>query len=678
MSHEDQEYQDVPRYFGEKFSVASMDILLPHSSVLTHDSWKTAADGSSSVPFTAQAGSTSPRGRVSPAVRQYRQWALEQRQADDEELPSRPSQLGSSEMLQRCLGRHTLQFDRGSQKSTWSCLLLYCFFCAVVLAIVALLIIGGKAGMAVSVMTPWGRYWGERLHVQGRVVFSFRAVPFAESPSGNRRFAPPAPLRESGKAQSTQAPVCPQLQPPVPALEFTRMSENCLHANVWTPSLGSPLKPVLVLFHGLHFEYGGNQPRLLDGGVLAARENLVVVVPNYRLGLFGFFTDNTTDAPGNVAFLDQRMAMDWVRVCASSFGGDPNSVTVLGYNSGATSMGLQLLSPTKHWIQSQPRKLLLQSGSPLQPFKWDDGSLHDRVGALLIKLGCKYDVAEAKKCLRSVFLDRLLRPTLSMRFSFGPRFQTSFLPCEDAEGLDLPDAASNKKLVLLGNVRGEGIVLYDMMRRLHGDSGNPRVLWPAVRNELFEYGVRDVDSVWQLYSAGDDSVNDANETSEEPSERAALTRLLGDAFHVCPLQYFAQALSAKGHQVFAYVFSAKPAGSHWSEERWPAQYEDLPYFLGAPLARRAHTWEKPLTTKLMDLLAGFAHHGTLPALDDGSAWPPYSEHSPAVVEIGSLGLRLLAEGYRDSVCRRLRIHLLKHPDEIFSSAGCQRRKKKLQ
>ncbi|XP_075550670.1 acetylcholinesterase-like [Dermacentor variabilis] len=677
MSHEDQEYHDVPRYFDEKFSVASMDILLPHSSVLTHDSWKTAADGSSSAPLTAPGGSTSPRGRASPATRQYSRWALEQRQADDEEIPSRPSQMGSSEMLQQCLGRHTLQFDRGKQESTWSCLLLYCFFCAVVLAIVALLIIGGKAGVAVSVMTPWGRYWGERLHVQGREVFSFRAVPFAEYPSGNRRFAPPVPLRESGKAQSTQAPVCPQLQPPVPALEFTRMSENCLHANIWTPSLGAPLKPVLVLFHGLHFEYGGNQPRLLDGGLLAARKNLVVVVPNYRLGLFGFFTDNTTDAPGNVAFLDQRMAMDWVRVCASSFGGDPNSVTVLGYSSGATSMGLQLLSPKKHWIQSQPRKLLLQSGSPLQPFKWDEGSLRDRVGALLVKLGCKYDVTEAKKCLRSVFLDRLLLPTLRMRFSFGPRFQTSFLPCDDAEGLALPDAASNKKLILLGNVRGEGIVLYDMMRRLYADSDDPRGLWPAVRNELFEYGIRDVDGVWNLYSVGDESMNDANETSDEPSERSALTRLLGDAFHVCPLQYFAQALSAKGHRVFAYVFSAKPAGSHWSKQRWPAQYEDLPYFLGAPLARRAYTWEKPLSAKLMDLLAGFAHHGTLPALDDGSAWPPYSEHSPAVVEIGSMGLRLLAEGYRDTVCRRLRIHLLKNPDDIFNSAGCQRRKKKL-
>nr|XP_050022955.1 acetylcholinesterase-like [Dermacentor andersoni] len=618
MSHEDQEYHDVPRYFDEKFSVASMDMILPHSSVLTHDSWKTPADGSSSAPLTAQGGSTSPRGRASPATRQYSQWALEQRQADDEEIPSRPSQMGSSEMLQQCLGRHTLQFDRGKQESTWSCLLLYCFFRAVVLAIVALLIIGGEAGVSVFV----ARYgaW-------------------------------------------------------VRALEFTRVSENCLHANIWTPSLGAPLKPMLVLFHGLHFEYGGNQPRLLDGGLLAARKNLVLVVPNYRLGLFGFFTDNTTDAPGNVAFPDQRMAMDWVRVCASSFGGDPNSVTVLGYSSGATSMGLQLLSPTKHWIQSQPRKLLLQSGSPLQPFKWDEGSLRDRVSALLVKLGCKYDVTEAKKCLRSVFLDRLLRPTLRMRFSFGPRFQTSFLPCDDAEGLTLPDAASNKKLILLGNVRGEGIVLYDMMRRLYADSDDPRGLWPAVRNELFEYGIRDVDGVWNLYSVGDE--RDANETSGEPSERAALTRLLGDAFHVCPLQYFAQALSAKGHRVFAYVFSAKPAGSHWSEERWPAQYEDLPYFLGAPLARRAHTWEKPLSAKLMDLLAGFAHHGNLLALDDGSAWPPYSEHSPAVVEIGSMGLRLLAQGYRDSVCRRLRIHLLKNPNDIFNSAGCQRRKKKL-
>ncbi|KAL1478084.1 hypothetical protein MTO96_035241, partial [Rhipicephalus appendiculatus] len=275
MTHEEQELHDVPRYFDEKFSVASMDMLLPHSS--THESWKTAADGSSSAPFPGgQSCSTSPIGgsRASPITRHYSRWSLEQQQADDEEYPTRHSQFGSSEMLQQCLGRHTLQFDRGSEQSTLSCVLLYGFFCTVVLTIVALLIIGGKSGGSISVMTPWGRYWGERLHIEGREVYSFRAVPFAETATGNRRFLPPVPLRETGRPQSSHAPVCPQLKPPV-----------------------HPLKPVLVLFHGLHFEHGGNQPRLFDGAKLAARENLVVVVPNYRLGLLGFFTDNTTDAP---------------------------------------------------------------------------------------------------------------------------------------------------------------------------------------------------------------------------------------------------------------------------------------------------------------------------------------------------------------------------------------------
>ncbi|KAH7983773.1 hypothetical protein HPB52_014231 [Rhipicephalus sanguineus] len=343
MSHEEEEFHDVPRYFDEKFSVASMDMLLPHSS--THDSWKTAADGSSSAPFPGgHSTSTSPIGgaHVSPITRHYSRWTLEQQQADDEEYPTRHSQFGSSEMLQQCLGKHTLQFDRGSEQSTLSCVLLYGFFCTVVLAIVALLIIGGKSGGC----------------------FRYR------------------------------------LQ--IPSLEFTRMSENCLHSNVWTPSLGPPLKPVLVLFHGLHFENGGNQPRLFDGAKLAARENMVVVVPNYRLGLLGFFTDNTTDAPGNVAFLDQRMAMDWVRVCISSFGGDPNSVTLQGYGSGAASIGLQLLSPVPHWIQGQQtRKLLLQSGSPLEPFKGDTISLRDQIGAILVELGCKSDmrVSARPSCL---------------------------------------------------------------------------------------------------------------------------------------------------------------------------------------------------------------------------------------------------------------------------------------
>ncbi|KAH7984034.1 hypothetical protein HPB52_016499 [Rhipicephalus sanguineus] len=272
--------------------------------------------------------------------------------------------------------------------------------------------------------------------------------------------------------------------------------------------------------------------------------------------------------------------------------------------------------------------------------------------------------------MRTVFVDRLLRPALHTRHVFGPRFETSFLPCVDAEGFTLPEAATKKKLILFGNVRGEGIVLYEMIRRIYTESTDPKVMWPAVRNELFEYGIRNIDSMWHLYSSGDDSIKDVNETSDDQSDRAALTRMLGDVFYVCPLQYFAQALSAKGHSVFAYLFTAKPSNSHWTGERWPAQYEDLPFFLGFSLTRTAQSWERTLSTTLMELLADFAHHGTLPMLDNGTAWPAYSEQNPAIVEIGSSGLQILADGHRDNACRHLRTHLLRNPDNIFTSARC--------
>ncbi|KAL1477652.1 hypothetical protein MTO96_035586 [Rhipicephalus appendiculatus] len=369
------------------------------------------------------------------------------------------------------------------------------------------------------------------------------------------------------------------------------------------------------------------------------------------------------------------MAMDWVRVCISSFGGDPNSVTLQGYSSGAASIGLQLLSPVPHWIQGQQtRKLLLQSGSPLEPFKGDTLSLRDQVAALLVELGCKSDMREAKRCMRTVYVDRLLRPSLHTRHVFGPRFETSFLPCVDAEGFPLPDAATNNKLILLGNVRGEGIVLYEMIRRLYTEATDPTAMWPDVRNELFEYGIRNIDTMWHLYSSGDDSIKDGNETGDDHSERVALTQMLGDVFYVCPLQYFAQALSAKGHSVFAYLFTAKPSNSPWTRERWPAQYEDLPFFLGSYLTQTAQVWERSLSATLMELLAGFTHHGTLPTLDNGTAWPAYSEQNPAIVEIGSSGLQILADGHRDNACRRLRYHLLTDPDNIFTSARCHLRK----
>ncbi|XP_034238075.1 juvenile hormone esterase-like [Thrips palmi] len=72
---------------------------------------------------------------------------------------------------------------------------------------------------------------------------------------------------------------------------------------------------------------------------------LVVVVPNYRLGIFGFLSSNTSDAPGNAGLKDQVQALRWVQQNIRIFGGDPARVTIYGESAGATCVHYHVLSP---------------------------------------------------------------------------------------------------------------------------------------------------------------------------------------------------------------------------------------------------------------------------------------------------------------------------------------------
>ena len=47
-----------------------------------------------------------------------------------------------------------------------------------------------------------------------------------------------------------------------------------------------------------------------DASVIASLHDVVVVMPNYRVSVFGFLSaGKNTDHPGNVGLLDQVMAM---------------------------------------------------------------------------------------------------------------------------------------------------------------------------------------------------------------------------------------------------------------------------------------------------------------------------------------------------------------------------------
>ena len=65
----------------------------------------------------------------------------------------------------------------------------------------------------------------------------------------------------------------------------------------------------------------------------------------FRLGPLGFMPPLAGETPSNVGFLDQTLALSWVKDNINAFGGDPNLVTLFGESAGAASVGLHAVSP---------------------------------------------------------------------------------------------------------------------------------------------------------------------------------------------------------------------------------------------------------------------------------------------------------------------------------------------
>jgi len=173
----------------------------------------------------------------------------------------------------------------------------------------------------------------------------FRGIPFAEPPVGALRFAAP---RRIGAWDGVREAVA--YGPPPPQASAFGMdvlakdaADDWLTVNVWSPepSPGAAL-PVMVWIQGGAFAIGMSSLPGYDGGRLA-RDGVVVVTFNYRVGIEGFA--QLEGAPANRGLLDQIAALEWVRDNIAAFGGDPARVTVFGESAGAGSIATLLAMP---------------------------------------------------------------------------------------------------------------------------------------------------------------------------------------------------------------------------------------------------------------------------------------------------------------------------------------------
>ena len=133
--------------------------------------------------------------------------------------------------------------------------------------------------------------------IQGRLLPEgggavFKGVPFSRPPVGELRWREPRPVvpwsgvrdaRESG-------PPCAQAPQGWNDTYAAAGREDCLYLDVWAPTRNSTVpRAVMVWIHGGANQAGaGGSDPLYDGRALV-RRGIVLVVIQYRVGIFGFF-----------------------------------------------------------------------------------------------------------------------------------------------------------------------------------------------------------------------------------------------------------------------------------------------------------------------------------------------------------------------------------------------------
>src|SRR6185437_8057147 len=197
----------------------------------------------------------------------------------------------------------------------------------------------------------------------------FRDIPYAAPPVGPLRWAPPQAVKPwtAPRPAAENGPSCPQPMnadgSPNSGGANGPTSEDCLQLNVWAPKAAKGA-PVMVWIHGGGHRTGAGW---IYGGQNFARDGVVVVTINYRLGALGYLAHPAIDAAakpgdpvGNYGLMDQIAALKWVQRNIAAFGGDPKNVTVFGESAGGMSTLALLATPAAKGLY---QKAVVESGA---------------------------------------------------------------------------------------------------------------------------------------------------------------------------------------------------------------------------------------------------------------------------------------------------------------------------
>ncbi|MDR3509371.1 MAG: carboxylesterase family protein [Caulobacteraceae bacterium] len=440
---------------------------------------------------------------------------------------------------------------------------------------------------------------------------SFKNVPFAAPPVGALRWAPPKPAAGWSGERDAGAfgAACPQ--------EIRRdgrpngggyagpTSEDCLNLNIYAPK-GAKGAPVMVWIYGGANIYGANSLPSYDGTAFA-RDGIVLVEINYRLGPLGFFahpaltkTAGAGEPLANYGLMDQIAGLAWVKRNIRAFGGDPDNVTVFGESAGGIDILALFASPKAKGLFN---KAIVESGGGWFPA--DTLAKAEAKGvALAQQAGLPADATAAQ--LRGLPVETLV----ATRFNPGPMVDGQILPQQPEQ------AFAKGEVVKAPLVIGSNSFEASLMQGFGIDpKGFMSHVAPPVKVAYAKDAADDVTLAHDIFTDGFMGAP-ARWLAGHNAERAPTW-----------LYYFSYVRVARRSQL--------PGANHASEIPYVFDSQaTIPYY-----AAEVQDEDRALAKTMHACWVAFAKTGA-PACPPAPAWPAYDASQDQLMEFGqSVGVR---------------------------------------